>query len=724
MIPSVDVIQGDLPPVGFVPQRGRHAAQLTQRTMKALLSFVFLALLALPVVSATIPESPLVGEWEIVAPLSPSMDRYSQNMKVTIAVDGDKVLITKGWGRRSDQAESQHFIADGIARPFPVERRFNLTTVYSGLHATLGSNQQISATLEEDGRTLRLNVEYTVQTAQGEAKLKETHTYRANSMEPLLNYTVKRDSRPADSSERYVFRKAGSMNAYSIDLEDNWEVAGDLQRQALLISLQGLANRDGANLYLVYPDSWQFNYSKRLKEWYVDDRGYTFTELKSTEAALKQFSKTLKGYVVWEKAVRNSLTVAFTVAGLEDAVVVTEEQIPLVESLGLKLIEDFRGTFTGMNDEQIYRWAKDRYWDRCSRKHLIWLGGHAGTLMKPGVADWGIAQRVFFQDLSTKPEDVGEYNLSKEFLADLDSDALIMGWHSYAKDRESDHVSLCSSFGLPVLGLHSNPNISFENQIGFSEGFEFKNNHNVERDEVIQPEKKVYLAAIQTDSIGIGAWLKPGRGEIPYAWEVTMNYSWLVPSLLEFFYSTATPNDYFIGALSGPGYMYPKSVPPKLLPGLIQRANKLMETLDLRSFDIMDYSTTASRNEWADLTLPVIDAYFENMPQAMGFVNGYVPANTYAHRDGRAMVSFEYYLSPMASEEEAVADLIELGQVNAGRPYFLLLHIRETNTIARVKSILDQLPDDYELVPLDVFLKMAGANPNFKTSHAGMGKEE
>lgn len=135
---------------------------------------------------------------------------------------------------------------------------------------------------------------------------------------------------------------------------------GIFQRQALLISLQGLANRDGANRYLVYPDTWQFNYSERLKEWYTNDRGYTFTELENVEAALAQFSHKLKGYVVWDKEVRNSLTVAFTVAGLENAVVVTAEQIPLVQSLGLKPIEDFRGTFAGMNEEEIYRWAKER----------------------------------------------------------------------------------------------------------------------------------------------------------------------------------------------------------------------------------------------------------------------------------------------------------------------------------------------------------------------------
>jgi hypothetical protein len=334
-------------------------------------------------------------------------------------------------------------------------------------------------------------------------------------------------------------------------------------------------------------------------------------------------------------------------------------------------------------------------------------------LLLPGVADWGVAQRTFFQDLSTDPEDTTEYDLAKELLAGMNRDALVMGWHSYAKDREGQHVTLCSGFGLPVLGLHSNPNISFEHHIGFSEGFEFKNNHNIEPGKIYKPEKKVYLACIQTDGIGIGAWLKPGRGEIPYAWETLMNYSWLVPSLLEFFYSTATPNDYFIGAPSGTGYFYPKAVPKEILPGMIQRADSLMKRLDLRVFDIMDYSTDSPDEEFTDLTKSVIDAYYDNMPDAIGFVNGYVPANTYYHRDGRPMISFEYYLSPTVSEKEAVADLIELASLNKKRPYFLLLHIRESSAISRVNSILKQLPEDYEIVPLDLFVKMASEEPTF-----------
>ena len=41
-----------------------------------------------------------------------------------------------------------------------------------------------------------------------------------------------------------------------------------------------------------------------------------------------------------------------------------------------------------------------------------------------------------------------------------------------------------------------------------------------------------------------------------------MNYTWIAPGMAEYFYSTATPNDYLIGCLSGPGYLYPKAVPP------------------------------------------------------------------------------------------------------------------------------------------------------------------
>lgn len=224
------------------------------------------------------------------------------------------------------------------------------------------------------------------------------------------------------------------------------------------------------------------------------------------------------------------------------------------------------------------------------------------------------------------------------------------------------------------------------------------------------PEAKVYIAAVQTDGLGLGAWTRPGRGEIPYAWEVTMNWQWLAPAMLEYFYSQATPSDFFIGGLSGPGYMYPKAIPPDVLPGMLVEARRIMEILDINVFSIMDYSQGATVEGNAELTERVVDAYYDATPD----FNGYAPTYTFTSRNGVPFMSYDYYLAPERSEDEAVADLRELMQINDLRLYFLLLHVRQWSDITRVKSILDRLGPETEVVSLDVFLRMAGHEPTFE----------
>ena len=390
----------------------------------------------------------------------------------------------------------------------------------------------------------------------------------------------------------------------------------------------------------------------------------------------------------------------------------------MAEAHGLKMVDDLRGRYRGQNDYEIYSDAWARYGDRTSKDFVVWMGGVHGNAMEPGVADFGIYKQAFFTDLSANPEDADEYRLADEILGSMDDGALVMGWHSYKKDTEGQHVTLVSQNALRMEGLNSLPNTSFNTHIPTTPGYTFENNHNVEPDETLVPEQKVYVSAVQTDGLGLGAWLKPGRGQIPYAWEVTMNWSWMSPALLQYFYEQATPNDYFIGVLSGPGYMYPKAIPSDKRPLLIEEARKLTDTLDLRVFEIMDYSEGTRTLGNLDLTEEVVDDYYEGMPDALGFINGYGPANTYDLRDGRPLVSFDYYLGEKRPSEEAVADLQELARMNADRPYFLLLHIRQWSTIEQVKNILDQLGPGFEVVPLDVFLKLAANSPDFETRYA------
>ncbi|MBC7187564.1 MAG: hypothetical protein H5U38_11065 [Calditrichaeota bacterium] len=651
------------------------------------------------------------GTWKLLPELSTEIDLYA-TLTIDATTKENGILLVQTWGTSRRFVDSLDLRTDGSVTKLPIKDRVFPTNVFMGLSMPVGGERQLAARWEKGGTVLRIEERYSVRGSQGPTPVTCVHTYELREGGDVLVYEISRSTRTSGTLH-YVLKKAGRREAFFFRLKDNWEVAGGLAEQALLISLQGLANGSGPRLYLLYPETWPFNYVKPFLQFVQEKRYFTFTELKSVPEAVKTFKDALAGYVVWDPQVRTSLIVAFTIAGLEKALVVSEDFIPVAEECGLKMVEDLRGKFVGMNDAQIYQWAYDRYWDRCSRDIIIWMGGDAGPVMKPGVADWGIYNRCFFNDLSTKPEDAEEYALANKLLSQMNPMSMVMGWHSYAKDKERDHVKLASSYGLRVEGLHTIPNLSFSHQVPPTPGFVFKNNHNLVPGKRYKPGKKVYIACVQTDGMGIGAWHRPGRGEIPYAWEVIMNRLWLEPAMQEYYYRTATPNDYLIGCLSGPGYLYPKAVPPQLLPGLIAKAKEFMERLDLRVFEIMDYSEGATVEGNTELTKEVVEAYYQGMPDVIGFLNGYAPSFTFTVKNGRPLISYDYYLSPTKPEEEAVADLRELATINKVRPYFLLMHVRESSDVKRVKNILGKLGPEFEVVPLDVFLVMAGSQPTF-----------
>jgi len=650
-------------------------------------------------------------------PLKSSEIPLFNHLFLEIKKDKNEVILVRKWGKNRGYTDKIKILTgQTINRVLPVNRNFP-TNVFMGIAVKTKTPRFVKAWWEKQGTVLKMEETLSVSSSQGTGKIKTEHIYRHRPDTDTLVYTIQRETRKGGPLIQFFFKREGSKEAFYMELEDDWALDGKLPTQAFLISLQGLANREGPLLYFIYPDSWDFRFTPDVFDYLKRERNYTFTKISGARQALSLLKENVKGYVVWDQKVRTSLIVAFTLSGLEKAVVVTEDLIPMVQRMGLKEVEDFREKFTGMSDYEIYKWAYSQYGKRCSKEYIVWMGGHSGRIMKPGVADWGIYKKAFFNDLSTDPKDKKEYALADQILSDMKPYSLVFGWHSYAKDKERDHVTLTSSHGLRVEGLHTLPNMSFSSQIPLSTGFEFKNNHHVQPGKTYKPDDKVYISCIQTDCLGLGAWNKPGRGQIPYAWEVTMNWSWLAPSMMEFFYSQATPNDYFIGALSGPGYMYPKAVPSKYLAELIHKAEDLMKKLDLKVFEIMDYSEGATVEGNTELTEQVVDSYYQGMPEAIGFINGYAPSFTFACRDGRPLISYDYYLSPSRTEKQAVADLEELAEINSKRPYFLLIHVREWSDITRVKSILDQLSQEFEVIPLDVFIKMAGENFTFKEKY-------
>jgi hypothetical protein len=514
-----------------------------------------------------------------------------------------------------------------------------------------------------------------------------------------------------------AFAADSARSAAFMRWDGDWQVAGGLPEKTLLLSLQGLANRAAPQFYVIHPKDFQWEITEPLFEFYQRKHDVRFAELKTAEEALARFNGSAKGYVVWDPAVPASLNVAFTIAGLEDALVVTPAQVPLVEKHGLRKIDDLTGRYTGRTDAQIYADAVDRYWARCTHDAIMLQGGHRGAVRQPAMADWGIRQKMFFHDLSANPQHPEELALEKRLLSELKPGSIVFGWHAYGKDTEEQHTTLLSGYGLKMEGLHNLPNLSFNCQFGFTPGFKFTNPGHVAPDARLTAGPKVYLAFVQSDSIGIGVWTKPGRGKLPFAWQVTMNWTKFSPAALEYFHESATPNDYFIGGLSGPGYMYPNHIPADRFPLLMQEAREMMAALDEHIMEIMDNSAADGNVGNTDLTKETVDRYYAAFPNVIGFINGYGPARTRDLRDTRPMLSYEYYIDPRRPREEVAADLNELIALNAKRPYFLLVHVRESNDVNSLVDIVKQLSGPTEVVPIDVFLKLAASKQTYTTRY-------
>ena len=85
--------------------------------------------------------------------------------------------------------------------------------------------------------------------------------------------------------------------------DGDWNTAGGMPEKAMLISLQGLANRDEARLYIIHPHDFQWEITEPLYDFYKRKHGIRFKEIESADEALSLFKRYAKGYVVWDTTI-------------------------------------------------------------------------------------------------------------------------------------------------------------------------------------------------------------------------------------------------------------------------------------------------------------------------------------------------------------------------------------------------------------------------------------
>lgn len=143
----------------------------------------------------------------------------------------------------------------------------------------------------------------------------------------------------------------------------------DWDEVLMLVTLQGIVNRQGPLIYLLFnPQGDEFWLS-----YYKEKFRLNFKKEVSTPKVLQKFKRYLKGYILWDPSVPDTANVATLLAGLEDSIAVSPRLEKIAIEAGLSKKEDLRNKYKGLKRWQIYQGMFDRYWVRTNHRILACL---------------------------------------------------------------------------------------------------------------------------------------------------------------------------------------------------------------------------------------------------------------------------------------------------------------------------------------------------------------
>lgn len=149
-----------------------------------------------------------------------------------------------------------------------------------------------------------------------------------------------------------------------LDVVDVTNAPGEVR--LLMATLQGLVNREKPRLYLLETsgDEGKFTWLRTLNVPY---------ETLDPWQAMEKYRDVVKGLVVYDPLVPDTVNVATTLAGLYDGIVVSPELVPRLEGAPYHLAVswDLRGKFESKLD--AYRWQLDQLWPQANRRMLVGL---------------------------------------------------------------------------------------------------------------------------------------------------------------------------------------------------------------------------------------------------------------------------------------------------------------------------------------------------------------
>ncbi|GHJ37044.1 GxGYxYP domain-containing protein [Streptomyces sp. TS71-3] len=360
--------------------------------------------------------------------------------------------------------------------------------------------------------------------------------------------------------------------------------------QLTLISLQGIVNRTQPRIYLLA------NVGEGKATW-QPDTGVPNDSPSTLAALVARYRSEVKGAVIPDPALPQSVSVATTLAGLEDALIATPE---MAASLGLPIIEDLRGRFT--SDLAASQWQIDTLWPRTTHRMVISMN----TSLTAYLRDYAIANRALTVWLDHS--DPAQKALIERLADDMPDHSPYMGW---LRGGESPAVETLSNRSCHVLAADTAQNLSVWSGVPAS----IDTNPYQAATPALQ--NKIYVTLTYSDGDNLQyaqhkmrqLWDDPARGQIPVNWPVPPEILDAAPALYAHYQRTATTKDYLLSGPSGLGYVFPSAYPAATFDSYVSRTADYTRRLGMNSTAIINRLDST----YEPLTDAAVAAYAKGM---------------------------------------------------------------------------------------------------------------
>jgi hypothetical protein len=313
------------------------------------------------------------------------------------------------------------------------------------------------------------------------------------------------------------------------------------EEKVMFTVLQGLVNKIKPSIFLFQRGGegihrWPADLGLNIRVFPIDKK-WEF---------LRKYKDRVNGVVLYstEKSIHYR-NLATTVAGLKNALPVTasEYEQMLSNDIEFPVLTDL-SSLPYTTPEDIYRYLYDTYWKDCTKRLLI---SHSALIF---IRDIAVATGA--ADVWLDPRKEKENEVLRLFLKDMKAGGgVVLGWWP----EERSGVGIGTEYGIPTIAADF-----YENATVYA-GM----NHVIRLPEVPKKphlENKIYIAVFLSDGDNIQycqhtmpkLWDNKGRGTIPVNWTISPGLADLGPQLLNYYYKTATSNDFFASGPSGLGY--------------------------------------------------------------------------------------------------------------------------------------------------------------------------